>query len=1166
MPEVSSPLAPPLPPRAGSIAWRHLYGAAKSLAIAQAASNHRGVTLVVAASSAASARIEQDLRFFAPEIECLVFPDWETLPYDQFSPYQDITSTRVRALIGLPACERGVLIAAVPTLMHRIAARDWLCGEHFVLRRGERLDRAAFRARLERAGYRLVSEVVEHGDFAIRGSLVDVFPTGTASPVRIDLFDEEIESLRLFEVETQRSTTRIETLDVLPAREFPLTPEAIQRFRLNWRTRFEGRASQVSIYNDVSEGLAPAGIEYYLPLFFDATSTLFDYLPAESLVITDACAARAAQDYLDEFTERFEQLRFDAARPLLPPADLIMAPQEIETRMLDFAGVRIAEAAQIDCRSPRAGSGQVEGPLVEDAEFASRAPIALPVESRAEDPLALLRRHVASFPGRCLIAADSPGRRETLLELLRRYGLAPAPHPSWRSFLEGADRLGLAVGPLSEGAELIDPPISLIAESQLFGNRAAQARRRRRGVTDPDAIIKNLTELAVGSPVVHEQYGVGRYQGLETLEVGGIVGEFIKLTYADDDKLFVPVSSLFLLSRYAGVDPEHAPLHKLGSGQWEKARRKAEEQIRDVAAELLEIYARREAQSGHRFDFDAQAYASFAQAFPFEETPDQEAAIEAVLSDLKSERPMDRLVCGDAGFGKTEVALRAAFVAVNDGKQVAVLVPTTLLAQQHFQTFTDRFADWPIRVEQLSRFRSGVEARRVLDGIESGGVDIVIGTHKLLSEEVRFKRLGLFIVDEEHRFGVRQKERIKALRASVDILTLTATPIPRTLNLALAGTRELSIIATPPARRIAIKTFVREWSDGLAREAILRELGRGGQVYVVHNKVEDIEATARRIEHIVPQARVQVAHGQMRERALEQVMLDFYHQRCNVLVCTTIVESGIDVPTANTMLVDRADKFGLAQLYQLRGRIGRSHHRAYAYLFVPPRQAMTADAIKRLEAVEALEDLGVGFTLATHDLEIRGAGEILGEEQSGHIQEIGFGLYSDLLRRTVAALKAGRVPALEQGAGTPPEVELHLPALLPADYLPDVHSRLTLYKRIASAPDLDALGALQEEVADRFGPLPPPARNLFRLTEARLRAQKLGIRRIDLGPRGGGIAFEDSPNVDPGALIRLLQTHGARYRMQGGEKLRVSKDLSDEAARFKELEFLLDALAMRHAA
>ncbi len=1143
-------LAPPPLPGAGEVAeWSRLYGAARTVAIATAAEQAARPLLVVAADAAGAARIEQDLAFFAPHLQRFHMPDWETLPYDRFSPYQDIISERIATLGLLPALRRGVVITAVQTLLHRLAPRAWLEGRSFRLGRGDTLDRDAFRRRLNAAGYRACTQVTEHGDYAVRGSLIDVFPMGVNEPFRIDLFDDEIETLRLFDIESQRSGEEVEAIEVLPAREFPLDEAATREFRRAWRLEFDGRAQDCSLYQDVGEGLAPAGVEYYLPLFFDELDTLPDYLPPDAVVVLDDGVEAAAAHFAEAVSERYESLRHDTSRPILAPARIFVDYQGLCERLAPFGRVQLGGLA----------SGASDA-----IEFASRTPVRVPVDARAEKPFALLAAHVAKVDGRVLFLADSLGRRETLLELFAEQPFRPRSYESWAEFLADDAPVGIAVAPLGDGAELDQPRLSLLSEGQLFGERVQQ-RRRRRATTDNEAVIRNLTELHAGAPVVHEQHGVGRYRGLEVLTVGGISNEFIKIEYADGDNLYVPVSALDLISRYSGVDPDHAPLHKLGSGQWDKARRKAAEKIRDVAAELLEIHARRAARKGHAFHLERSAYAAFEQGFPFEETPDQHGAVEAVLTDMQSEQPMDRLICGDVGFGKTEVAMRAAFVAVNDGYQVAILVPTTLLARQHYETLRDRFADWPVRIEQLSRFRDSGATRAALEGLADGRVDIVVGTHKLLGKDVKFRNLGLLVVDEEHRFGVNQKEKIKALRSDVDILTLTATPIPRTLNLALSGTRDLSIIATAPQKRLAIKTFVREWSEPLLREAMLRELARGGQVYFVHNTVEDIEKTAAKVRAIVPEARVAVAHGQMRERELEQVMLDFYHGRCNVLVCTTIIETGIDVPNANTMIIDRADKFGLAQLYQLRGRVGRSHHRAYAYLVVPHRKAMTADAVKRLEAIESLEELGVGFTLATHDLEIRGAGEILGDEQSGHIQEIGFGLYSELLNRTVQALKAGRGINLDDAMEARIEVELHIPALLPEDYLPDVHARLILYKRIASARSRDELTDLREEIVDRFGPFEEPVDNLFRVTSLKLEAERFGIRRIDLGSRGGRIEFHPQPDIDPMSIIELVQSD-PDYRFDGGDKLRVARELPDAAARFAELDALFERFGKRHAA
>ncbi len=1142
----ASPLAPPLPRGPGErVRWRRLHGSALALAVAEAARRHPGPVVLVASDAREAARLEQELGFFlGDELPRLGFPDWETLPYDVFSPHQDIVSQRLATLAALPGLERGVLVLPAGTLLQRLPPRSFLEAHAFALDVGDRLDLEAMRARLERAGYRCVSQVMEHGEFAVRGSLLDLFPMGAERPYRIDLFDEEVESIRTFDPESQRSLERVERIRLLPAREFPLTEEAVARFRQAYRERFEGDPRQSPVYRGVSEGLPPPGIEYYLPLFFEELATLADYLPRGSLVVATPGVPEATARFLEGVRQRYESLRHDRERPLLEPEALWQTAEELEERLAAFPRVAVERL-------------DADGQAV---AFATRPPPPLTIQARAKEPAQALLRFLGEFPGRVLLAAESAGRRELLMDLLRPHGLQPEAFGSWRAFLEGEARLGLAVAPLEEGLLLEAPALAVVAEPQLFGERAVRQRRRERRARDAEAVIRDLTELHPGAPVVHEEHGVGRYLGMQTLTVGGVPTEFLTIEYAGGDKLYVPVASLHLVSRYTGAPPEQAPLHRLGGDQWQKARRKAAERVRDVAAELLDLYARRAARSGYAFQPPDEQYRAFCAAFPFEETPDQLEAIEAVIADMVSPRPMDRLVCGDVGFGKTEVALRAAFLAVQSGRQVAVLVPTTLLAEQHYQTFSDRFADWPVRIEVLSRLRAGRRQEAVLRDLAEGKVDIVIGTHKLLQGNVRFKRLGLVILDEEHRFGVRQKERLKELRAEVDVLTLTATPIPRTLNMALSGLRDLSIIATPPARRLAIKTFVRPWDRDLIREACLREIRRGGQVYFLHNEVRTIERTARMLRELVPEASVRVAHGQMRERELEQVMADFYHRRFNVLVCSTIIETGIDIPNANTILIDRADKFGLAQLHQLRGRVGRSHHQAYAYLLIPSRSAISADALKRLEAIESLEDLGAGFTLATHDLEIRGAGELLGEEQSGQMQEVGFTLYTQLLERAVQALKAGRQPELEAPLHQGTEVELRIPALIPEDYLPDVHARLVMYKRIASAEDEERLRELQVEMIDRFGLLPEPVKHLFRVTAIKLRAQRLGIRRVEAGPQGGRLLFEERPRVDPAALVRLIQGEPQVYRLDGQEKLRFRMDLAEPERRLEAVEALLRAL------
>jgi transcription-repair coupling factor (superfamily II helicase) len=1157
-----SPLKPPLPRAGDRHTWRRLYGSARSLAIARLAQAHPSLLLVVTRDPVVAEELLEEIRFFLGEqadLPVALFPGWETLPYDQFSPYQDIISDRLAMLARLPQMQRGVIVASLNTVSQRMCPPSFVAGNSFNLRAGDRVDRDEFRRQLEQAGYRANPQVMEHGDFAVRGSLIDLFPMGSDVPYRLDLLDDEIDTIRTFDPETQVSTGAVEALRLLPAREFPLTEKAIAGFRQRWRERFEGKPTNAGIYNDVSEGFCPAGIEYYLPLFFEATATFFDYLPAQALVVLDEGIVEAAEAFRDEVAARYEQGRHDIQRPLLPPNDLFVPAEEL------FAACKAHGEVFVRGDEEAGSAGLIE--------FDSVLPTAMPVDSRAPQPFLLLDRFLATFAGRVLIAAESAGRRETLLDVLGGHALKPAVVDGWQAFEQGSARLCLAVAPLAQGALLPGDGIAVIAESQLFGERVVQQRRRRAQARDPESIIRDLTELRSGSPVVHEQHGVGRYRGLVTLEVDGIAAEYLHLEYADGDKLYVPVSALHFVSRYTGIDPDLAPLHKLGTSQWAKARARAAERARDVAAELLDIHARRAARQGHRFKLDQSAYNAFVEKFPFEETVDQAAAIEGVLKDMQSEQPMDRLVCGDVGFGKTEVAMRAAFVAVQDGWQVAVLVPTTLLAQQHYQNFKDRFADWPVRIEQLSRFRGKKEQDTVVAGLADGAVDIVIGTHKLIQPGIKFKRLGLIIVDEEHRFGVQQKEQFKKLRAEVDILTLTATPIPRTLNLALTNVRELSIIATPPSRRLAVKTFVREWDDVLLKEALLREVSRGGQVYFLHNDVETIDKMAATVAELIPQARVAVAHGQMRERDLERVMLDFYHRRFNVLVCTTIIETGIDVPTANTIIINRADRFGLAQLYQLRGRVGRSHHRAYAYLLVPSRfdpetgkkTGLGGDAQKRLEAIESLEELGMGFTLATHDLEIRGAGEILGEEQSGHIQEVGFAMYAELLERAVKSLKAGKQPQLDAVATVPTEINLHIPALFPDDYIPDVHTRLILYKRISGAVDEDTLMAMREEVIDRFGPLPPPAQNVFLLTRAKMLADALGLRKIDMNAQGGRLLFDPQPKIDPVVIIRLVQQQPRHYKLEGGDKLRILKPLPEQQNRIDELFAMLALLSGKAA-
>jgi transcription-repair coupling factor (superfamily II helicase) len=1137
-------LHPPNPPARSRQRWHQLYGAARSLALAEAIAADSRPWLVIARDARELDQLRAELGFFLGGARPMhALPDWEVLPYDVFSPHPDIISERLAALAELPRLSSAVLLAAADTLGQRLAPRGYVDGRTFNLAVGDRLAIEPLRARLIESGYASVSQVSAPGEFALRGSLFDVFPMGADTPLRVDLFDDEIEAIRAFDPDTQRSLAALERVRLLPGRELPLDADSVKAFRRRYRTRFEGDPTKSVIYRGVSDGLAPPGIEFYLPLFFDSTDTLLDYLPPETVVCAGLDLTTTIERVARGVAERYEERRHDIERPVLRPEEIFLPADELNARLDSFT--------RIDLESFK----------VEDEEqghnFPTGAPHEWRIDLRAERPLAPLENFLATFPGRVLLAADSAGRREVLLEMLRALELKPAQLSGWSEFVESTHRFAISVAPEMAGLNILSPPIAVLGEGQLFGQRARQERRRRRAQSDPQAILRDLTALGPGSPVVHEEYGVGRYVGLQVMQVAGQDGEFVVLEYAGGDKLYVPVQQLHLVSRYSGAAPESAPLHKLGTDQWAKARKRAADQIRDVAAELLDLYAQRQAKRGPALPSKELEYQAFVSGFPFEETPDQAEAIRQVLQDLSSEKPMDRVVCGDVGFGKTEVAMRAAFVAAQAGKQVAVLVPTTLLAEQHTANFRDRFADWPVRIESLSRFRTGKESNAVLEGIEKGTVDIVIATHRLLHANVRFKELGLVIVDEEHRFGVRDKERLKTLRAEVHVLTLTATPIPRTLNMALGGLRDLSLITTPPAERLAIKTFVTEWHAPTLREACLREFRRGGQVYFVHNVIETIDKTAQELAKLIPEADVRVGHGQMRERDLEQLMVDFYHRRFNLLVCTTIIESGIDVPTANTIMIDRADRLGLAQLHQLRGRVGRSHHRAYAYLLTPPRKALSVDAVKRLEAIESLEDLGAGFVLATHDLEIRGAGELLGESQSGELTEVGLTLYLDLLEQAVKALKEGREPALDRPIAATAEVELRLPALLPESYVADVPVRLALYKRLAAAPDNAAIDALTEEIVDRFGPLPPPATNLLRVARLKLLARALGIRRLDLGREGGYALFEATNQVDPRAVIRLVQHPDRDYRLDGPLKLRISVETEDDAERFAFAEKLM---------
>jgi transcription-repair coupling factor (superfamily II helicase) len=1144
---------PPLPRGSQSRAWWRAPASPTALAwsIASAARAHEGPLLVVARDNHEAHQLEADLHTLlgtAGDLPVVAFPDWETLPYDQFSPHPDIVSQRLSALHRLPTLEKGIVVVPVQTLMQRLSPLRHIAGGSFDYRMGQRLDFDAEKRRLEAASYRHVPQVLDPGDFAVRGGLLDVYPMGADAPLRIELLDDTIDSLRHFDPESQRSLDRVESVQLLPGREVPLDERSVERAMTLLRDRFDVDTRRSALYQDLKSGLAPAGVEYYLPLFFDATSTLFDYLHADALPVLTDGFGEAAEAFWAQTRNRYDQRRHDIERPLLPPDELYLSPDSLRERLNQRQRVEV-------CGPHHSRHG--------DALPLGDQPLPpLPVAAKDAPAGEALKSFLGHYPGRVLIASDSPGRREALLEVLQAAALVPDVLADFTAFRTGRNRFAITVAPLEDGFALDDPRIAVLTERQLFPERATQAHRRRRTGREPEAIIRDLGELTEGAPIVHEDHGVGRYRGLIAMDVGGMPGEFLEIEYAKGDRLYVPVAQLHLISRYSGASPETAPLHSLGGEAWAKAKKKAAEKVRDVAAELLEIQARRQARAGLALHVDRPMYEPFAAGFPFEETPDQRAAIEAVLRDLQSSQPMDRVVCGDVGFGKTEVAVRAAFAAASAGKQVAVLVPTTLLAEQHYRNFRDRFADWPLKVEVLSRFKTAKEIKAELEKLAEGKLDVIVGTHRLLQPDVKFKDLGLVIVDEEQRFGVRQKEALKALRANVHLLTLTATPIPRTLNMAMAGLRDLSIIATPPANRMAVQTFVTPWDDALLREAFQRELSRGGQVYFLHNDVESIGRMQRELQELVPEARIGVAHGQMPERELEQVMLDFQKQRFNVLLCTTIIESGIDIPNANTIIMNRADKFGLAQLHQLRGRVGRSHHRSYAYLVVPDKRSITADAQRRLEAIASMDELGAGFTLATHDLEIRGAGELLGEDQSGQMAEVGFSLYTELLERAVRSIKAGHLPDVDVGQERRgADVELNVPALIPEDYLPDVHTRLTLYKRISSAPDKEDLRDLQVEMIDRFGLLPDPAKYLFATAELKLAANALGIRKLELGEHGGRIVFESKPNIDPMAVIQLIQKQPRLYAMDGPDKLRIKVPLPDAPDRFNAAKALLATLS-----
>lgn len=1137
---------PSLPEKGGNIIFQNLKGASLSLAVTNLAQKINRPLLLLAPDNLSVSRLLDEIHYFKDAaLPVVFFPDWETLPYDHFSPHYDIISERMTALNQMPTLGKGIIITTLATSLHYLPPQNYLYQFSFILKIGDVIEQNAFKKRLLESGYQLVTEVKEHGEYAIRGSIIDLFPMGSEQPFRIDLFDNEVESIRYFSPETQRSLEKVNEINLMPAKEFSLSEKSIDLFRQKWREQFKGNPIKIPLYQDVSEGISPPGIEYYLPLFFDKLVTLFDYLPSNTLLLTVNDQMHDAELFHHEVMSRYEQTKHDISRPILPPEQLFLSPNIFHDFIKSYTSININDAShQFDLR------------------FAIESPPQFNLQSGNKDTLANLEKFLLSFPGRILICAESPGRREMLLQYFKEIKLNPPLYSSWADFINSTDSIAMTVAPIDEGFILQEPPFALITESQLFGKRVMQRRLRKKTAQDPESLIRDLTQLQVNDPVVHIDHGVGFYRGLQTITVSEQTTEFLTIEYQDAVKLYVPVSSLHLINRYTGANPDHIPINKLGTGQWSRAKRQASEKIKDVAAELLDLYAKREAREGFHYQHPEEQYYNFANAFPFEETPDQLQAIEQVFNDMMSTKPMDRVICGDVGFGKTEVALRAAFLAVHNSKQVAILVPTTLLAQQHYDNFRNRLADWPIHVELLSRFRTGKQQESVLKRMADGKVDIVIGTHKLLQKDIQFKSLGLIIIDEEHRFGVQQKEKLKSLRAEVDILTLTATPIPRTLNMALAGIRDLSVIATPPAKRLAIKTFVHEYQDSLVQEALQREIMRGGQVYFLHNDVASINKKAEELTKLVPEVRAAVAHGQMHERELEQVMSNFYHRHANVLVCSTIIESGIDIPTANTIIINRADKFGLAQLHQLRGRVGRSHHQAYAYLLTPPKNLITSDAVKRLDAISTLDNLGIGFTLATHDLEIRGAGELLGEEQSGDLHAIGFTLYMDLLTRAVNALKAGKNIDLEDALQEKPtEIDLHISALIPEDYIGDVQLRLQFYKRIANANSEATLDDIHVELIDRFGLTPQALKNLFEITLLKQKATQLGITKIAVNDYSGKIDFDKAPKVQAETIIKLIQQESARFKLEGPQRLKFSLSKPEKEHRIAEVKEVLNKLS-----
>ena len=1140
--------SPPLPRGcAERISWGGLPEGSEALAIANAASRYARSTLVVAAGADRAWQLERSIAFFlrdqddAPAVHSL--PDWEVLPYDVFSPDAEITSRRLRILYHLRRGDRMVLVVSVRALMQLLPPREFLDARMLFLFVGDRFRPDLFRQRLSDAGYAHVPNVREPGEFAVRGSLFDLFAMGADAAYRIDLFDDEVADIRKFDPQSQRTTGRVESVEIVPAREFPLDEDTIARFRRAWHERFDVDVRRCPLYREVCEGHASPGVEFYLPLFYEALESLFDYLDQSWLVISDQDTHIAGEQFQLEVKQRYESLRYDTERPVLPPSALFLDVPKLFAHFKAYPEVRIGGPRNIH--------------VLDTYELPD-----LRSDAKRAEPARHLLHFLTSAPGmRVLFVAESPGRREVLARFLDRAGIQVESVHSFKEFQASDHAYAVVLGHVERGLASTD--FAIIHEDQIF-REDGRIRRRRLAKTrriDPDQVIHNLTELNPGSPVVHITHGVGRYQGLTTLTTEGQTTEFLIIEYAEGAKLYLPVTSLELVSRYTGADGDHAPLHRLGSDHWQKTRRRAAARIRDMAVELLDLYARREIKSGEALPLAPDAMQELAESFPWELTPDQERAIDETLQDLASEKPTDRLVCGDVGFGKTEVALRAAYQTTLAGRQTLVLVPTTLLAQQHFETFRDRFSNLGVTIEAASRLRSPAEIAGLKAQAESGQPDILIGTHVLLGAGWKFNSLGLVIIDEEHRFGVRQKEGLKRLRADINVVSLTATPIPRTLNLALNGIRDLSIIATAPEHRLPVKTFIRRDDRHLVAEAIRREIGRGGQVFYLHNEVRTIEQSALELSKLVPEAHIGIGHGQLHKHELERTMREFAHRQTNLLVCSTIIESGIDIPNANTIVIERADRFGLAELHQLRGRVGRSNRQAYAYLLTPHPKSMTKDAQKRLEAIRDAGELGIGFSLATHDLEIRGTGELLGKDQSGQIESIGYSMYLDMLSRAVDALRSGRVPDLDVPVDLGDEVVLGESALIPDDYLPDVHQRLILYKRIASQPNKPELEDLQGEVRDRYGELPPSLVNLFHVARCKIDARRLGVRTIQFTEQGGRIVFHTSTRVSAEAVIALVRAAPQEFVLRGEVTLGLLKQIESVDARADYLERLLSGLA-----